>query len=192
MLKPALPLQTDRLVLRAFTAADLGPLHAYHSLPEVTRYLYVDVTDLDQTRKSLEQKIASTALLDEGQSLRLAVELRESGELVGDVVLFWHSREHRQGEIGFVFDPAHHGRGYATEAARVLLELGFDGLGLHRITGRLDGRNTASAGVLERLGMRREAHLVENEFVKGEWTDEMIYAVLRREWLGNRQSEVAG
>jgi RimJ/RimL family protein N-acetyltransferase len=64
-----------------------------------------------------------------------------------------------------------------------MLALGFEGLGLHRIAGRLDGRNVASARVLERLGMRREAHLVENERVKGEWTDEVVYALLAREWV---------
>ena len=55
---------------------------------------------------------------------------------------------------------------------------------LHRIAGRLDGRNVASAGVLRSLGMRQEAHLVENEWVKGEWTDEIVFAMLRDEWLG--------
>ena len=70
----------------------------------------------------------------------------------------------------------------ATEAAAALLRLGFEGLGLHRIIGRCDGRNRGSAMVMERNGMRREAHLIENEFVKGEWTDELIYANLRREW----------
>ena len=91
---------------------------------------------------------------------------------MGDCVLFWRSEEHQKGEIGYVFNPAYHGRGLATEAVVALLRLGFEGLGLHRITGHLDARNTASARVLERAGMRREAHLVENEFVKGEWTDE--------------------
>lgn len=63
-----------------------------------------------------------------------------------------------------------------------MLRLGFDGLNLHRITGRLDARNTASARVLEKLGMRREAHLIDNEHVKGEWASELIYAMLAREW----------
>ena len=63
-----------------------------------------------------------------------------------------------------------------------MLRIGFEELGLHRIAGRLDARNEASARVLERLGMRREAHLVENEFVKGEWTDELVYAMLEQEW----------
>ena len=121
-------------------------------------------------------------LTDEGQVLTLAAIERETGAFVGDVVLMWHSREHRSGEIGYVLNPEHAGKGYATEAGSALLRLGFDELGLHRITGRLDARNTASARVLEKLGLRREAHFVENEFIKGEWTDELVYATLAAEW----------
>src|SRR5690606_7276538 len=105
-----------------------------------------------------------------------------TGALVGDVNLVWTSREHRQGEIGFVLHPAHHGLGFASEAGAVMLRLGFEGLGLHRIVGRCDGRNLASARVMEKLGMRREAHFRENEIVKGEWSDEIVYAMLSTEW----------
>ena len=108
--------------------------------------------------------------------------LAASGELVGDVSLAWRSAEHRQGEIGYLFDPAHAGNGYATEASREMLRLGFEGLGLHRIIGKLDARNQPSARVLERLGMRLEARMLQNEFVKGEWTDEVTYALLEHEW----------
>jgi RimJ/RimL family protein N-acetyltransferase len=186
MLKPSYPIRTARLILRPFTPADLDALHAIQSLPEVTRYLYWGPRDLEQVREVLETKIGESALLEEGQALGLAVELVATGELIGNATLFWNSRLHRSGEIGYVFHPAHYGRGYATEVGRALLELGFDGLDLHRIAGRLDGRNEASARVLERLGMRREAHLVENEMVKGEWTDELVYAILQREWRTRR------
>jgi RimJ/RimL family protein N-acetyltransferase len=108
--------------------------------------------------------------------------LPETGALIGDVMLFWRSREHREGEIGYIFHPDHGGQGYATEAARAMLRLGFDEVGLHRIIGRIDARNTASARVLERLGMRREAHFRQNEMVKGEWTDEIVFAILEGEW----------
>jgi RimJ/RimL family protein N-acetyltransferase len=64
----------------------------------------------------------------------------------------------------------------------MLLRLGFEGLGLHRIVARCDARNTASARVMERNGMRREAHLLQNQFLKGEWIDELIYAILRGDW----------
>jgi len=187
VLKPDYPLRTERLIIRPFNLGDLYDLHAFHSLPEVARYLYWEARDLDQTRQALEDKILRSALYDEGQALSLAAELADSGVLVGDLTLFWHSRTHRHGEIGFVFNPAYHGRGLATEAARELLRLGFDELGLHRVTARCDARNIRSAAVMERLGMRREAHFVENEFVKGEWTDEYVYAILRREWLRQRE-----
>ena len=116
------------------------------------------------------------------EPLSIAVTLREDGVLIGDCTLFWSSFEHRQGEIGFVFNPAFHGRGYGTEAARVLLELAFDGLRLHRVIGLLEARNRASAALLERLGMRREAHLIENEYARGEWQSELVYALLESEW----------
>ena len=106
--------------------------------------------------------------------------LRETGQHLGEVTLFVSNAEHRTGEIGFVFHPESHGQGYAAEASVELLRLGFEELGLHRIIGRLDARNTGSAKLLERLGLRQEAHFVQNEFLKGEWTDELVFAMLRR------------
>ncbi|HEY9339042.1 MAG TPA: GNAT family protein, partial [Kribbella sp.] len=81
-----------------------------------------------------------------------------------------------------VFHPDFHGRGYAAEASVELLRLGFEELGMHRIIGRLDFRNTGSSNLLRRLGLRQEAHFVRNEFLKGEWTDELVFAMLYSEW----------
>jgi RimJ/RimL family protein N-acetyltransferase len=182
MFSPTYPIATERLLLRPFEPGDLAAMVPIHGDPEVMRFLYSGVRDRDELRSVLEEKAQRTVLAREGDSLNLAAVHGETGALVGDMVLFWRSEEHRMGEVGYIFHPAHCGHGYATEAARALLRLGFEDLGLHRIIGRLDGRNTRSARVLERLGMRREAHLVENEFVKGEWTDEVVYAMLDREW----------
>ncbi|GAA2169620.1 GNAT family N-acetyltransferase [Actinomadura napierensis] len=182
MLRPTFPIETERLSLRPFREDDLEGLYAYQSLPEVARFLYWEPRDREESRSFLREKMAASSLEKEGDWLVLAIEWRASGDLVGEVNLQWRSREHRQGEIGYILNPAFHGRGIATEAAEAVLRLGFEGLGLHRIVGRLDGRNAASARVLERLGMRREAHLLQNEMVKGEWTDEVIYAMLSGEW----------
>jgi RimJ/RimL family protein N-acetyltransferase len=130
----------------------------------------------------LERKLADTGAAGDGDTLSAAVELRETGALVGGLSLRCVSAEHRQGELGFVMHPAYHGRGYATEAARPLLGLAFGTFGFHRLAGRLEARNAGSARVLEKLGMRREAHLVENEWVKGEWQSELVYALLAAEW----------
>ena len=183
MLRPDFPIRTERLDLRPFESADLAGLHAYFSHPDVHRYVYSEPSaDEEATREILARRQTRTSLTTSGDVLQLAVVVRQTGQLVGDVGLTWTSAEHRQGEVGYVVHPDASGRGYATEATAVMIRYGFDGLGLHRITGRMDARNTASARVLERLGMRREAHLRENEFVKGKWTDEVVYALLAREW----------
>ena len=179
---PKLPLETERLLLRAFTPADFEALFAIYSRPDVVRWLYYETRSEREVRELLEDKARSLAIEKEGDKVVLAVVLKATNEVIGDVVLSCTSERHLQGEIGFAFHPDRHGHGYATEASAVLLRLAFEDLGLHRVFGRAEPRNTASARVMEKLGMRREAHLVENEFVKGEWQGELIYAVLDREW----------
>jgi RimJ/RimL family protein N-acetyltransferase len=133
---------------------------------------------------------ATTALTDQGQALTLGIELATTNDLIGDVVLFWHSREHLGGEIGYVLNPDFNGHGYATEAAGALLRLGFEELGLHRIIARLDERNEPSAKLARRLGMRQEARLVDNEMFKGEWSTELDFAMLSDEWPTHRDQSV--
>jgi RimJ/RimL family protein N-acetyltransferase len=107
---------------------------------------------------------------------------RETGAFVGDLAFHWVSEEHRTGEIGYVVAPAHKGKGYAVEGSRALLDWAFRDGGFHRMIGRIEPRNVASARVLEKLGMRHEALFVENEWIKGEWQSESVYAILEREW----------
>jgi RimJ/RimL family protein N-acetyltransferase len=182
VLEPQFPLETERLLLRPFASDDFEALFSMHSHPEVARYLYWDARTKEEARAVLERKMQARAIKSAGDALVLAGVKKESGELIGDFNLVWHGSEHAQGEIGFIVHPDHQGHGYATEAARVLLRLAFEEMRLHRVVGRLDARNSASARVLDRLGLRREAHLIENEFVKGEWQSELVYAILDREW----------
>jgi RimJ/RimL family protein N-acetyltransferase len=184
--QPEYPIRTERLLLRPYAHADVDALYAYQRLPEIHRYLYTEPRTRSEIEALVAERAGSAVLTEAGQAIILVADLAQTGELVGDCVLFWRSQEHRQGEVGYVFNPAYHGRGLATEAVGALLRLGFEGLGLHRIAGHLDARNTASVRVLERAGLRREAHLVENEFIKGEWTDELIYAILRSEWAAGQ------
>ena len=180
---PSSRLETERLVLRPFGAGDFDALYAYQSRADVARYLYWGPRTEDEVRDALEKKVNAVAIRSEGDILALAVVVKATTELIGDVVLQLLSREHRLGEFGYIVHPDHRGRGYATEAGRAVLRLAFQDLGLHRVIGSTEARNTASARVLEKLGMRREAHFVENEYVKGEWQSELVYAILDREWL---------
>lgn len=176
------PIETERLILRPFRAGDLDDLHAMRSLPEVVQYLYGEVRTLPESRTMLESRVTDTTLTGDDDVLAIAAERREDGRVIGDLSLWLRSAEHRQGEIGFVFHPDAQGRGYARESAAALLAVAFGQVGLHRVYGRTDGRNDASAGLMRRLGMRQEAHLRQNEIFKGDWGDELIFAILEDEW----------
>ena len=177
----ALPLATERLVLRLFTPADVEDMYAYQQLPEVARYLYRP----PRSRERCAEVIGEIAGVDswgrDGDQLVLALCRRGQPGVVGEVVLRCASARARQAEIGWVLHPAHQGHGYAVEAARALAALAFDGLGVHRVFARLDVENTGSVRLCERLGMRREAHLVENDLDGDRWGSEYVYALLAQE-----------
>jgi RimJ/RimL family protein N-acetyltransferase len=181
-LSPEWPLETDRLSLRPFVDGDFEAMLAMRSDAEVARYLYGDPLSADETRNLLATKIATPSWTREGDWLTVAAVERASGATVGDVSLRWVSERDRTAEIGFIVHPRHHGKGFATEAARALVDWAFAPAGFHRVIGRAEARNAASARVLEKLGMRLEAHFVENEWVKGEWQSELVYSILEREW----------
>jgi RimJ/RimL family protein N-acetyltransferase len=179
---PEWPLETNRLTLRPFVEGDFEAVHGMRSDPEVARYLYRGPLSADEARSRLERNMALTEWVAEGDWFSVAAVERESGLTVGDMAFHWVSERDRTAEIGFVVDPRHQGKGFATEAARALVDWAFTEAGFHRVIGRTEARNAASARVLEKLGMRLEAHLVENEWVKDEWQSELVYAVLDREW----------
>jgi RimJ/RimL family protein N-acetyltransferase len=181
---PDWPLETERLLLRPYEESDVDGFYAIRSQPEVVRYLYEEPLSLEQAREKVTMLVGSRTFEAEDDWLAAAIVLRESGAYVGDVAFHWVSVQHRTGEVGFVLDPAHQGHGYAIEAARAIVDWGFGAFGLHRVIGRTEARNAASARVLEKLGMRLEAHLIENEWVKGEWQSELSYAILDHEWTG--------
>ncbi len=196
----AYPIRTARLLLRPLAEDDVDDVVAYRSRLDVCRWVPFEPMSrsevLDRIRNSLGQ------LTDEGQALTAGVELPAArapsaavdgkpdrrGRVIGDVVLMWRSREHATGEIGYVFHPDHGGQGFATEAVDALLDIAFGIYRLHRVTARIDARNLASLRLAERVGMRQEAHLVENEWFKGAWSDEIDFAMLEREWLSKRRS----
>jgi RimJ/RimL family protein N-acetyltransferase len=178
----ALPIETERLLLRPFEGGDLDDLARLHGDADLVRWIPWGPRSREEAAAVLERKMSKTSIDEEGDGLGLVGILREDGSFLGEFTLSLLSAEHSCAELGFMMFPGHHGRGYATEAGRAILAAAFDGYGLHRVIGRVEPRNTASCRVLERLGMRREAYLVENEWIKGEWQSECIYAILAREW----------
>jgi RimJ/RimL family protein N-acetyltransferase len=167
------------------TVGDVDAIHAYASREDVCRYIPWTPKTRDEVAIWLPRR-DTTTIPAPGTAASLAITLRDTGELVGDVMLIWESAENRTVEIGYVVNPDHAGHGYATEAARAMLAMAFDRLGMHRVVARVDARNPASAAVLRHLGLRQEAVLVENEWFKGEWSTEIDFAVLEHEWRSRR------
>ncbi|WEJ34857.1 GNAT family protein [Devosia sp. SD17-2] len=179
---PQFPIETERLKLRPFTRGDVDDVFAYRSLEIVARYLFDPPLSREECAMAVQQRTTQTGMEEDGDRIILAVESRDGGPVIGEVSLILRSRDARQGELGWIFHPHSQGRGLASEAARAMLSLAFDGVKLHRVFARCDALNAPSWRLMERLGMRREAHFREHALFKGRWDEEFIYAILAREW----------
>ena len=183
-------LSTHRLELRPFLDNDYAAYAAYHCQAAVYQFLYMAVPTSATLHTQFEEILRAPFACD-GDVCHLAVVRKEDKALVGEVLLKIASLEALQLEVGYIFNPAYAGQGLATEAASAALRFGFESIGAHRIFARLDALNTASAKVAQRLGMRKEAHLVQNDRFNGVWGDEFIFAMLQSEWLASEGASPA-
>jgi RimJ/RimL family protein N-acetyltransferase len=182
------PIVTPRLSLRVFTLDDVEDSLSYQSRDDVTRYMLYNALSRDEVEERIRIREGATGLNNDGDFLVLAVELpataTDRARVIGDVDIQLKSAANGQATIGWAMHPDFQGHGYAAEAAGALLDLAFDEAGVHRVYAELDPRNTASAALCVRLGMRHEAHFVDELFFKGAWGDTDVYAVLDHEWRG--------
>lgn len=178
-------LTTKRLILRDFEADDWAEAFAYQSDPRYLRFY-----EWDQRTPDEVQEFVGTFIAQQHQRPRtkfqLAIVLRQTDELIGNCGIRLEAPESHQADIGYELSPHHWGNGYATEAARALLKFGFTELSLHRIWSWCIADNIASAHVLQRLGMRLEGRLRQNEYFKGRWWDTLLYGILDFEWHAQR------
>jgi RimJ/RimL family protein N-acetyltransferase len=177
-------IESERLILRRFEDSDVAPFVAYRNDPEVARYQSWDSFDEGEAIAFIREMKSEQPGVP-GEWFQFAVEPKKGG-LVGDCALQVDGREPYRAEIGFTLAREHQGKGFASEAVSRLLDYAFDDLGLHRVFAIADCRNKPSWALLERVGMRREGHFLENVWFKGGWSDEYLYAVLKDEWLGKR------
>jgi RimJ/RimL family protein N-acetyltransferase len=178
----AVEILTERLRLRPFQADDLPAFVAYRSDPEVARHQSwtTAYAMADAERFLAEQR--DVALGEPGAWVQLAATLRSDGALVGDCAVHVRGDDPQTAEVGMTFAPRHQGAGLATEAVGAVVDHLFEHRGLHRIVAETDDRNVAAQRLLERVGFRCEARMVEAERFKGEWCTIRVYAQLRREW----------
>ncbi|MET8154208.1 GNAT family protein [Actinoplanes sp. NPDC049668] len=174
---------TERLVLRRFRAGDAETLAAYRSAPEVAVYQsWRAPYPLERARYAIETMAAADP--EQPGWFQYAIELKDGREHVGDVGVNLNDNL-MQAEIGYTLAPRRQGHGYATEAVRAVLDHLFRVRGLHKVSAECDARNVASARVLERLGFTREGLRRGHTWIKDEWTDDLIYGLLRTDYLAS-------
>lgn len=175
-------LETERLWLRRLERRDLVALLAYRNDPEVARFQgWGDGFTAEQAEAMLAQQTGLRPGTP-GAWFRWMLEEKATGSVVGDCAMCVNANEPRQAEIGFSLAREHQGRGLASEGVRRVLGYAFGELRLHRVIAITDARNYAAAALLERVGMRREAHFIQNVWYKAAWGDEFVFAILRSEW----------
>jgi len=173
---------TRRLLIRNFTDDDLDTLLAYRNDLEVAKYQGWSVPYSREKGEALIAEMKDVQILQQGQWQQLALEIIETGEMIGDIGIRIYNNDARQALIGFTIASNHWRKGYATESITAVLNHLFNEIDLHRVVAECDTRNVASWKTLEKLGFRREAHFVENYLEKGAYVDEYSYAILQREW----------
>jgi ribosomal-protein-alanine N-acetyltransferase len=174
-------LTTERLILRDFAESDWEAVWIYQQDPLYLRYYEWTARTPEEVRAFI-QMFLDHQKQNPRIKFQFAVTLNSTGQLIGNCGVRRNSPEAFEGDMGYELDPDHWGKGYATEAARAVLQFGFSNMGLHRISASCVADNTGSAHVLEKLGMQKEGRLRENEYYKGRSWDTLLYAILYEEW----------
>ena len=178
--------RSDRLVIRRFRAEDAASLAAYRSEPATARYQSWEIPFSQEHARSFIASLEAANPDSPGDWFQFAVVEAATGMHVGDVAAFVDADDPRLATIGVTLSTSAQGRGYATEAVAWLLDYLFLDRQKHRVTADCDARNSAVVALLDRLGLRREAHHLQSAWWKGEWVDEYVYALLAGEWRERR------
>jgi ribosomal-protein-alanine N-acetyltransferase len=177
-------LRTERLLLREFTLADLPAIHGYQNEPLCSRYYEWDERSEDDVRASVQRQI-DFQTSEPRRKVQLAVALPDTGELIGNCGIRRKDANEFEADIGYEIAPSYWGNGYATEAARAMVGLGFGEWRLHRISAWCVADNIGSVRVLEKVGLKLEGRLRHSEYYKDRWWDTLLYGLLVNEWHTN-------
>lgn len=176
---------TERLLIRDLEANDGPRIFSYHRHPDISRWQSWGTESVDVIQ-SYVRDLASSEFGTPGKWYQVGLYSRENDKLIGDCGFRVLATDAEQAEVGITLAPEFQHKGYATEALAALLNFLFAELKKHRVIGSVDPRNLASMKLLERIGMRKEAHFVKSLWFRGEWVDDVIFAMLSQEWNSGR------
>jgi RimJ/RimL family protein N-acetyltransferase len=180
-----LEINTERLLLRPIRLDDANAIFTYRSDAAMNQYqgwIPNSVNDVSDFIKNRVTPVINVI----GTWYQCVIINKETGELIGDIGIHFLDPDQKQVEIGCTLDRNQQGKGFANEALKEIINYVFSDLDKHRIVGSIDPRNGKSIGLVERLGFRKEAHFKKSVFIRGEWVDDLVYAILKEEWFKNR------
>jgi RimJ/RimL family protein N-acetyltransferase len=173
---------TKRLLLRSIKLDNADAIFKYRSDPIINQYQEWIPKTIDDVFDFINNRVTQTFdIIDTWY--QFVIIIKEKDELIGDIGIHFLDSEKKQVEIGCTLDKNYQGKGYATEALKEMINYLFNELNKHRIVGSIDPRNLKSIELVERLGFRKEAHFKESILIHGEWVDDLVYAILKDEWI---------
>lgn len=174
-------LRTERLILREFVQEDWRAVYTYQNDPRYLEY-YEWEHRSEQDVKAFVQRFLDQQEVVPRTKFQLAIVQPNSNKLIGNVGIRKRDAKSLHGELGYELDPREWHNGYALEAAQAMLKFAFEEWQVHRVSARVIANNHTSVRVLEKLGLRQEGHLREQEFFKGRYWDTLVYGMLEDEW----------
>ena len=178
-------LETERLVLRPLESGDVDDILPFHADPDSVRYIPWEVRDRVAVIEWLTKAVTFKSFRPAEVGLIFAIIEKASGKVIGQLNTKLVDEANNTANIGYILNPDYRGQGFVNEAMRAVLDYLFRTEKVHRVVADIDIRNGASVRVVERLGFRREATYIENDYLKGEWCSMYLYALLSREWRSN-------
>ncbi|MBL7828314.1 MAG: GNAT family N-acetyltransferase [Saprospiraceae bacterium] len=174
-------LKTERLILREMVESDAEALLFLRTDPVVMKYL--DRPKMESIEKAREFIGMVGNNFTQNEGINWAISIGDDPAMIGNICIWRIDKPHYRGEIGYAMHPAFHGQGIMQEAMRVVLNYGFNEMGLHSIEANVNPENLASIRLLERHGFRREAYFRENYYFEGTFMDSAIYSLIGREFF---------
>jgi ribosomal-protein-alanine N-acetyltransferase len=174
-------LMTPRLIIRDYQAGDFPGVHEYSRDLETVKFMTWGPNSPEDTRKFIKLAISQQAI-NPRVNYHFVVLWRDTLTIIGGCGIHIQKPYSHSAELGYGFNKSYWGQGIATEAVGALHQFGIETLRLHRISATCDIRNIASARVMEKNNMRREAHFIKHIWQRSEWRDSYLYAILEDEW----------
>lgn len=173
-------LETDRIIIRPITLADKNEIFAYRSDAETNKYqgwIPKTVDDVEIFIGKVSKQIDETDTW-----FQFVIIEKKTQKIIGDLGLHFFDKANKQVEIGCTLNKEFQKKGYATESIKIVIDFLFKKLNKHRIIASIDPDNKQSIQLVERVGFRKEAHFVESLLINGKWVDDLIYALIEKDW----------